>query len=71
MTWNYRVINHAAGFGISEVYYDPDGAIYAWSRPTAPHGESRKELRRDLKLMRRAFDKPTLDVVDLPGYVAR
>jgi hypothetical protein len=67
MTWNYRIIQRQEGgedrFGIHECHYKMRGAAVPdlWSSvPVKPYGETPDDLRADLDLMARAFDKPIL-----------
>jgi hypothetical protein len=68
MTWNHRVTKQVRAthteYGISEVYYDKKGKIIGWTDPVQPYGESRKELRKELKHMLKAFKHPVLDITD-------
>ena len=76
MTWNYRVISHpswdfngdkgAREYKIHEVFSDETGIVGYSAEGIAPFGESKKELLLDLSYMARAFQKPVLDVEDLP-----
>ncbi len=68
MTWNYRVIAekdpHGYCYYVTTVYY-LKGKIKTWAdSPAYPVGDSLSELRRDMKLMKKAFKKPILTVVD-------
>jgi hypothetical protein len=68
MSWNYRVLEHANGFGIYEVYYDNDGdgsICNISSIPMEPYGETVEELKRDMDAMNAAFDKPVLNFVEV------
>lgn len=65
--WNYRVIATKAKetgeitYSIKEVYYNSDGTVWMMMvEDSAPFGESRGELRRDMSAMMKAFDKETL-----------
>ena len=66
MTWNYRIIKREneiwTYFAIYEVYYNKNGKITSWSEPPiSPYGEDDVEdLKRDFKLMEKAFEKPIL-----------
>ena len=66
MTWNYRVVRLtyplAVCYEIHEAYYRGDGTCRALTRrPATAFGNSSEELRGDLQLMLRAFEKPALD----------
>ena len=76
MTWNYRVISHPSWdmnrekgervFRIHEVFTD-NGKIIGYSAEgVEPYGETKKELITDLSYMAKAFEKPVLNVEDLP-----
>ena len=77
MTWNYRVISHpswdfgadegAREYKIHEVFSDETGIIGYSAEGMAPFGESQKELIQDLAHMSQAFNKPVLNVEDLPS----
>lgn len=65
--WNYRVIRQyhmetdTEIFQIHEVYYDDKHQIEGWTElPIAAMGESLSELKGDMELMRKAFEKPVL-----------
>ena len=76
MTWNYRVISHpswdftadegAREYKIHEVFSDETGIIGYSAEGIAPFGESKKELITDLSYMAKAFEKPVLNVEDMP-----
>lgn len=75
--WNYRVIINRdekkgmAWCEIAEVFYTKDGKIHGYALRMHPHGsgdgspEALAELRGDLKLMLKAFDRPPLERSDL------
>ena len=74
MSWNYRIIktitNGVFGtehisYAIHEVYYDKDGNPNACSQNAiAPYGEdSVDSLKADFELMKKAFEKPVLDMI--------
>jgi hypothetical protein len=73
MTWNYRIIKNNTDenpdchcFVIYEVYYDVDGSITAITEdPSAPFGDTFKELKRDLAHMKKAFREPVLLLSEL------
>ena len=77
MTWNYRVISHpvwhfeadegAREYKIHEVFSDDTGIVGYSAEGMAPFGESQKELIQDLAHMSQAFNKPVLNVEDLPS----
>lgn len=61
-SWEYRVYKDHDPFGgdyyyIGEFYYNPTGT----SEPVLPQGETVDELKDDMALMMRAFDKPVID----------
>lgn len=65
--WNYRVIrkSHMESdtevFEINEVHYNDQHQIEGWSTsPIAPMGEAVSELKGDIQLMWKAFEKPVL-----------
>ena len=76
MTWNYRVISHpswdmrdekgARVFRIHEVFSDETGIVGYSARGCEPFGETQEDLVQDMKYMNLAFDKPVLNVEDLP-----
>ena len=76
MTWNYRVISHpswdfgadegAREYKIHEVFSDDTGIVGYSAEGIAPLGESKKELITDLSRMAQAFEKPVLNVEDMP-----
>lgn len=48
-------------FEIHEVHYNDEHQIEGWSEsPIAPMGAALLELKGDIELMRRAFEKPVL-----------
>ena len=67
MTWNYRVIRHKEPDGeyyyqVHEVYYDNQGEINGWStNASIVYGDSYQDLRHDMLMHRKAFDKPVLE----------
>ena len=76
MTWSYRVISHPKymwdnkkgerEYRIHEVFTD-NGKIIGYSAEgVEPYGETKKELITDLSYMAKAFEKPVLNVEDLP-----
>lgn len=70
--WNYRVVERdfdgEKALTIHECFYDPQGAVTAWSaNPIAPQGEDDvTSLRADLDLMLKALDLPVLQYDELP-----
>ena len=76
MTWNYRVISHpswdfgtdegAREYRIHEVFSDETGIIGYSAEGCKPFGESKKDLMIDISYMVKAFEKPVLDVEDMP-----
>ena len=66
MSWNYRIIKKTTNdeedyYKIHEVYYDENDNIMFWSEDSVdPHGLNLDELKYDLDLMYKAFDKPVL-----------
>ena len=77
MTWNYRVISHpswdfsgdkgAREYRIHEVFSDETGIIGYSANGCEPFGESKKDLMIDISYMVKAFEKPVLQVEDLPS----
>ena len=67
MSWNYRVMKHKLNesesfYGIHEVYYNRNGKPDGWSKDSiTPERESPQELKEDLEMMIKAFDKPVLN----------
>ena len=76
MTWNYRVISHpswdfgadegAREYRIHEVFSDETGIIGYSAEGCEPFGESKKDLMIDISYMVKAFEKPVLNVEDMP-----
>ena len=76
MTWNYRVISHpswdfsgdkgAREYRIHEVFSDETGIIGYSANGCEPFGETKKDLMVDISYMVKAFEKPVLNVEDLP-----
>ena len=76
MTWNYRVISHpswdmrdekgARVYRIHEVFSDETGIIGYSAQGCEPFGETEEDLVQDMKYMNLAFDKPVLNVEDMP-----
>ena len=77
MTWNYRVISHpswnfgsdegAREYKIHEVFSDETGIVGYSANGCEPYGETQEELAQDMKYMSLAFEKPVLNVEDLPS----
>ena len=77
MTWSYRVISHPSWdmrdekgsrvFRIHEVFSDETGIIGYSAKGCEPFGETKDELVQDMKYMSLAFEKPVLNVEDLPS----
>ena len=69
MTWNYRIIKSIdedgeASFGIHEVYYDDSNKPHSCTtEPIVFAAESLDDLKKDLKLMQKAFEKPVLEML--------
>ena len=62
-TWNHRVCLEDGGYSIREVFYNDEGEPWgAHMRPTAPYGDTKKELKAELKMMKRACKFPVLDL---------
>lgn len=64
--WDYRVIRKVQGgietYGIHEVYWRSDGTIEAITEnPVIPYGETHEELKKDILMYLKAFEKPVLD----------
>ena len=67
MNWNYRVIrkkdkkSKMVSYEVHEVYYSKKGKIKGWTEDAvAPFGETVKELKRDMKLFKKALELPVL-----------
>lgn len=60
-TWNYRLINKDGYFGIHSVHYDNGEPVLVSVEPYELVGDSKEDVEADMKLMKMAFDKPTLD----------
>jgi hypothetical protein len=66
MSWNYRVVKHKdksdeEWYGIHEVYYDKkDKPDMISEDPIDARGMTLDELKSDLEMMLRAFDKPVV-----------
>ena len=67
MYWNHRVIYKKdlktgfASFEIHEVYYSKKGKIESWTEnAVSPFGESKKELKKELKYFKKSLKKPIL-----------
>lgn len=73
MSWNYRIIKtkwklknlKGNGYAIHEVYYDEKGRPTSWSaEPQYLCAETKEQLMGDIVLIRQAFRKPTLEIVN-------
>lgn len=65
----YRVvkIGLAENFEIVEVYYDGSGKAWGTSaNGIVPRGENIEDLRSNVNKILSAFEKPTLDLLDIP-----
>ncbi len=67
VTWNHRLMrrfDEVSGeevYQIHEVFYE-EGEVKGWTENgVAPIGETKKELKRELKRMLDSLDKPVLD----------
>lgn len=64
--WNYRVMKREnaqgqIGFGIYEVFYDDNGEIKSWTENSlTPVCDSEEDLKEEMKIMMKAFEKETL-----------
>lgn len=62
--WNYRVLanqeHKVTTFGIHEVYYEHGKPVSYTEKSISPYGESAKELKKCLKMMRRALKEPVI-----------
>lgn len=62
MSFNQRIVKYkSGGYGLVEVYYDPEGNPSMWTQAFCV-GETLEELTAEYELYRRAFDKPILEV---------
>lgn len=73
MKWNHRVMRRICPdtgipmYQIHEVFYNKEGdgeegLVAGWTEsPVEPFGETKKELKKDLKRMLDSLDKPVLD----------
>lgn len=70
-SWNYRVLRYSDGsLGIHEVYYDEGGKPSMCTVDgVSGAGEDIDELRRDLKLMAKALEKPILEYEYFPAVM--
>ena len=63
--WNYRVVEcKLGGYEIREVYYHEGKPLLSTLDGACAYGETIKELKKDLQIMKKAFDKPTLKESD-------
>jgi len=65
--WNHRVICKKdkkfkrTSYQIHEVYYSKKGKIKGWTEsPVNPYGETKKELKKELKYFQNALKYPIL-----------
>jgi len=65
--WNYRIIrkyhkeSDTDTFHVHEVYYNDENQIEGWTESAcAPMGETLSELKEDIELFLKAFEKPVL-----------
>lgn len=72
MSWDYRVMKRKferteeIQYAIYEAYYNKNDEIISWSsEPLYIAGEDLKELKQDLALYIKAFEKPVLDYNEL------
>jgi hypothetical protein len=72
--WNYRVIRKdedkagTASYQIHEVYYQENGVIDGWTEtPVHPCGDTREELREDIRFFLKAFQRPVLEAKEMDG----
>ena len=71
MTWCYRVVRRKFE-GFEDAYaihewYAGDGVGSITNNPIFPRGDSPEEVKKDLLLMMKAFDKPPLNYEDFGG----
>lgn len=65
-SWNYRVVKKDGKFFVAEVYYQDGKPVLigmpqdSWLETEGPSKKDKDELKEGLKLMLKAFDKPTL-----------
>ena len=75
--WNYRVIESEGKqfegipsgpfYGIHECFYDDIGRVWGCSESSCePYGETLDELREDFRYMGLAFDKPVINIKNIP-----
>ena len=76
MSWNYRVVRHAAPngetyFGLHEVYYDQHGNVELWCETPAETADTLIELANLLatqfEAARSARKNGILDAAQMPG----
>lgn len=74
MSWNYRIIRRSHihepntinayaehYYQIHEVYYNKKGKPHSWTKePVFVQGETKKDLKKDLKMQLAALKKPVL-----------
>lgn len=81
MSWNYRVFRNGpeaydnTSFSIREVYYTKSGKPQSYSEPQPVmvyanylEMEYKKALRKEMKEMLKALDKPVLTAADFKGH---
>lgn len=66
MSWHHRVMKKKGEDGeyykIEEVYYNYDGSVMSWTEDlSCPFADTAEELKEELTMMLKAFDKPILD----------
>ncbi len=74
MEWDYRIVKHreknfpgtaiVEWFGIHTVFYTDGKPDSTGKRPYAIEGMSIDKIKKDLKLIEEAFDKPILNYRD-------
>ncbi len=71
-SWTYRVVEYdspqysTTWFLIHEVYYGNNDNVESWSSdPIRPGGDTIEELKKDLKMMKKALKLPPLKMRDL------
>lgn len=64
MSWNYRIVKTAAGYGIHEVYYDAGKPKEYTRSPVGPVGDSPEAVTEALEQMLTGAAKPFLTKKD-------
>ena len=66
MNWNYRILKTPKGLSIYEVYYDEDGKPHSCAEnPILDfHVESEEDIKEEIKIIKKAFESPTIDFKD-------